>query len=212
MGDFDKARPINPGFGKPSFSRIEIRDILISIAVLTLAFTVMLARSNPRYFSTDAVENALSWLAISFILVITSFILHEMGHKFVAQHFGAWSEYRMYPLGLLLCIVSSLIGILFAAPGAVYINGRINDEMNGKISIAGPAVNLVLGFVALALSLILDGRMGAIMHLMAHLNGFLAAFNLIPLFPLDGSKVLRWNPVIYVIALALAIALVIVTW
>ena len=212
MDDFKRARPINPGFGKPSFSRIEIRDILISIAVLTIAFTVMLARSNPKYFSTDPVTNTLSWLAISLILVVTSFILHEMGHKFVAQHFGAWSEYRMYPLGLLLCIVSSLIGILFAAPGAVYINGRIDDKMNGKISIAGPTVNLVLGFIALVISLVVDGRMGAIMHLMAHLNGFLAAFNLIPIFPLDGSKVLKWNPVVYVAALALAIALVALTW
>ena len=212
MDDLSRARTINPGFRKPRFSRIEIRDILIAVLVLSVSFTIILARGNPSYFSSDMVENALKWFLVSVALVITSFMLHEFGHKFVAQRMGAWSEFRMYPMGLGLCLIMSIVGFLFAAPGAVYISGRIDDEMNGKISIAGPAVNLVLGFLTFGLSYCTTGMTSAIFFLMAHLNGFLAAFNMIPIFPLDGSKILKWNPAIYVVTLALGIALVVLTW
>ena len=212
MDDFDRARVINPGFGKPSFSKVEIRDIIIAVLVLSLSFTIMLSRSNPTYFSDDRMLNILHWFGISFILVITSFMLHEMGHKFVAQSMGAWSEFRMYPIGLALCVVMSFIGFLFAAPGVVYIRGEIDKEMNGKISIAGPAVNLVLGFIAFGVSMVTEGRMSAIMMLMASLNGFLAAFNMLPIFPLDGSKIWKWNPAVYIVTIALAVALVVITW
>jgi len=213
MDDFRNARIINPGFGRPRFSKVEIRDIAIAVIVLSISFTIILARGNPRYFSTDSFTNALYWFLISLILVMTSFILHEMGHKFVAQRMGAWSEFRMYPLGLGLCLLLSAVGgILFAAPGAVYINGVLDKEMNGKISIAGPIVNIVLGFLFLVLSYVTTGRTGAIFFLMAHLNGFLAAFNMLPIPPLDGSKILGWNIPVYIITIAAAIALVVITW
>ena len=80
-----------------------------------------------------------------FGLVALSFIGHELGHKIVAQKFGMWSEYRMFPMGLALSLVMSLVGFLIAAPGAVMIRGNgITNEENGRISIAGPAVNMVL--------------------------------------------------------------------
>ena len=212
MDSFRNARIINPGFGKKAFSKIEIRDILISILVLSVSFTIILVRGNPTFFSNDMVKNILSFFLLSVVMVVFSFMLHEMGHKFVAQRMGAWSEYRMYPMGLGLCLIFSLIGFLFAAPGAVYIAGRIDDKMNGKISIAGPAVNLVLGFICYGLWFVTTGRVSAIFFLMAHLNGFLAAFNMIPIFPLDGSKILKWNPVVFVVALALGVSLVLLTW
>ena len=212
MDDFRRAKVINPGFGKPTFSKIEIRDILIAVLVLSVSFTIILSRGNPDYFSKDMVKNVATWFLISVILVVTSFMLHEMGHKFVAQRMGAWSEFRMYPLGLGLCLVMSVVGFLFAAPGAVYVAGQIDDRMNGKISIAGPAVNLVLGYASYLLYMCTGGMMSALFLLMAHLNGFLAAFNMIPIFPLDGSKILKWNPMIYVATLVLGIALVVLTW
>ena len=39
--DFDGMYSANPGYGKSRFSRTELRDILISVAVLSLAFTIM---------------------------------------------------------------------------------------------------------------------------------------------------------------------------
>ena len=213
MDDYTASSAIKPGFRNMRFSGIEIRDIVIAVVVLSISFTIILARGNPTYFSNDTFTNIIYWFLISLILVMTSFMLHEFGHKFVAQKMGAWSEFRMYPVGLILCLVlSAVAGILFAAPGAVYIRGELDKEMNGKISIAGPLVNLALGFLAFGLSMVTTGRTGAIFFLMANLNGFLAAFNMLPIFPLDGSKILKWNIPLYVITLGAALILIYLTW
>jgi len=180
MSGFDGARRINTNYGMPVFSRIEIRDIAISVAVLTAAFTLIF--SDWKLFSNDFTTNLLCWIAAAFLLVILSFMLHEMGHK-------------------------------FTAPGAVYIRGYITDEMNGKISAAGPAVNIVIGAVSFVMYLIVpNGLSAAIFFLLAYINSFLAVFNLLPIPPLDGSKIYKWNLPLYIVMLAIAGALLLLTY
>ncbi len=211
MSGIEGARRINMNYGMPVFSKIELRDIAIAVAVLTAAFTIMFGRR--AWFSDDVLVNTLWWVLVSFILVMLSFMLHEFGHKFTAQKFGAWSEFRMYPTGLAICLVASFFGFLFAAPGAVYIRGYITEEMNGKISIAGPAVNIVISVIALVLYLVIwNGLSAGIFFLLAYMNAFLALFNLLPIPPLDGSKVMAWNPVVYVVSIIAAGTLLVLTF
>lgn len=202
---FEGAQRVNPGYKKPSFSNIEIRDILISVAVLSLSFTIIFGRAYPHYFNYDTATNYVYWFIISVALVVTSFLIHELGHKFTAQRYGAWSEFRMFPLGLVISLGFALVsGFLFAAPGAVYIRGRIDTKMDGVISLAGPGMNIILGFIAFAITLFTTGMTASIFWLLAYLNVFLALFNLIPIPPLDGYKIARWNIPAYLITVAVA--------
>lgn len=178
--------------------------------VLSLAFTIIYARSNTTFFFDDIILNTAMWFLTSVVIVSICFLLHELGHKFVAQRYGAWAEYRMYPQGLGLCLLFSLFGFLFAAPGAVVIAGRIDDARNGKISVAGPLVNLVLGALFLAMMFVTTGRLHAIIYLLAHFNVFLALFNLIPIPPLDGSKILKWNVPVFVAMAVAGVAMLLV--
>lgn len=210
MSGIEGARRINMNYGMPMFSRIELRDIAIAVAVLTASFTIIFSR-RWKLFSDNALTNVLWWILVSFILVMCSFILHELAHKFTAQKFGAWSEFRMYPAGLVLCLIMSVVGFLFAAPGAVYIRGYITDEMNGKISAAGPAVNIVISAIALVLWLLIpNGLAASLFFLLGYMNAFLAIFNLLPIPPLDGSKIFKWEPAIYILMIVLAAILLIV--
>ena len=208
----DNLRQVNPTYsstkGKIRFSKTEVLHITAAILVLTAAFTIIMIR---RYTISgyDQMTEIAIFIGISFILVVCSFLLHEFGHKFVAQKYNAWSEFRAYPYGLVIALLFSfLVGILFAAPGAVYIKGNIDKNTYGKISLAGPAVNFVIAAIAILITLSLEP--GSLIHfifrMLAWLNAFLGLFNMIPVLPFDGSKILAWNKPIYAIALLIGIA------
>lgn len=192
---------VTPGYGRSRFSRREIIELAISVLVLSLAFTIVLTRSNwgldgfPLFF--------LIWYGLCFALVALSFIPHELGHKFLAQKYGAWSEYRMSGKGLLMSLMISLFGFIIAAPGAVYINGRIDEEQNGKISAAGPMVNIIISAAAIVSLQFVTGMWTvSLLSFLAYLNAMLAIFNLIPIPPLDGSKVIRWSMPVWIAMIA----------
>lgn len=209
MEDYDGLTRINSGFGRPKFSQTELRDILISVIVLSLAFTILYrSGSVMNYFRYHLGSDAAAYaglFALSIVLVVLSFMLHELGHKFVAQKAGLWSEYRMFPMGLVITLVTSFMGFLFAAPGAVCIAGNMDDRTNGKVSIAGPAVNIVLAAIGIAGSLAFNHSSLVVPFLLlANLNAFLAMFNLLPVPPLDGSKIIKWDLIIWGCAMAVA--------
>ena len=195
-------RSINYAYGR--YSPIELREIGISVLVLSVAFTILLSFRNDM--------DILLLFVISLVIVCTSFMLHELAHKFTAQRYGIWAEYRMFPMGLMMALLFSFMGFIFAAPGAVYINGYIDREKNGKIGAAGPAVNIVISAVAVVFALMTTGMLSSILWMMAGINAFFALFNLLPIHPLDGSKVRMWSMPVYLSMLAAAVALLAVSW
>lgn len=196
-----------------TFSMTEIRDILISAIVLTLALMIaFIGSSYEDYFDYHFGSAYIAAeFVVTFIIILLSFVGHELGHKFVAQDMGCWAEFRMYPLGLLICLLLSFTGFIFAAPGAVYIEGVGDNRRYGKISIAGPAVNLVLGVIGIFGCLAFNYTAFLVpFFALASMNISLAVFNLIPVMPLDGAKVWKWNKGVYLASMAVAIALLIV--
>lgn len=196
---YDRTIHIPSGYGKIRFGKVEMRNIALAVGALTLAFTLsMFLRSSISGLSTT--EFFFYALGTSFVAVLTGFMLHELAHKVVAQRNGAWAEFRAYPMGLAIAIVTALFGFLLAAPGAVYIQGMISRKQNGLISIAGPLTNLGLGIPFLALGLWLEtGLLAIALYWIGSVNILLAVFNLLPIAPLDGSKVLKWSVPIYAV-------------
>ncbi|MCK9150345.1 site-2 protease family protein [Methanobacterium alcaliphilum] len=181
------------------FTSREIRDIIISMLVIALVFAFA--------FSNKNLTLTISLFPITLIAVGLGFVLHELSHKLVAIKYGFWAEYRLWVEGLILALVTSYFGFVFAAPGAVYIHGEyIDKEQNGKISLAGPVTNIILALIFLALIPYVQGSLilSAITQLGFAINSFLAFFNLIPFAILDGAKIFRWNPLIWVIAILIA--------
>jgi Zn-dependent protease len=124
-----------------------------------------------------------------------------MGHKIIAQRYGCWAEFRVWPQGLLLAVISAFVGFLFAAPGAVYVRGHLSKEQNGKVSAAGPLTNIAVASFLLPVIFLVPGITGEIRTLIIMvciLNVFIGGFNMIPFPPLDGSKIIKWNPVIWI--------------
>jgi Zn-dependent protease len=134
-------------------------------------------------------------LTISLVAVGPGFVLHEMSHKFTARRYGYWAEFRVWPLGLILALITSMFGFIFAAPGATYISGQnITHSENGKISIAGPLTNVAVA-LAFVPFLVVGGNSfwGYLGSYGVYINVFLALFNMLPVMPLDGAKVFGWS-------------------
>jgi Zn-dependent protease len=196
-------RTINPGGAK--YGLIEVRDIGISVLVLSIAFTIAF------YVNGNDIEILLLF-GMSAMIVLTSFVAHELAHKFVAQRYGAWAEYRLFPTGLLIALLISFTGFIFAAPGAVYIGGHIDDDSYGKTAAAGPATNIVISAIAAALAYMTTDLLSSVLWIMASINAFFAVFNMIPVSPFDGSKIHRWNPMVYIVMVAAAVCLLAFVW
>jgi len=192
-----------------SFSRTELLHIGIAMAVLTVAFAFAFAPSPP----TAHLSMVLGNLPLSFLAIATAFFCHELAHKYMGMRYGYWSEFRMYPQGLLFALVLGVaVGIVFAAPGAVQIYGRPSREESGRISAAGPAVNVAIALGFMMLWYATGGLVGTAALFIAAINAFLAFFNLLPFGPMDGRKIFRWRKEIWGGLLAVSVALFGVSW
>jgi Zn-dependent protease len=141
-----------------------------------------------------------------FLLIIPllySIIIHELAHGWVAEKMGdstaRWLGRlslnplkHLDPIGTLMLFI---FGFGWAKPVPVNFN-NLHDPRKGMIlvSAAGIVANTLLAFVALFLLRVVNpppfGVTSTFLIYMAQINIILASFNLIPIPPLDGSKIL----------------------
>ncbi len=181
-----------------NIDRHEAKDIIVSWLVVSVAFGWVMKKSFAGMLAFP-MDFAFA-LVVAMVAVGTGFILHELAHRTIAIHFGAKARYVAWKNGLILALaLAFLTGFVFAAPGAVYIFGRnIDRKQNGLISLAGPATNTLTAIIFLAIAFVFGKSIvGMIAAVAASINIWLAAFNLIPIFPLDGSKVFAWQPIVW---------------
>ena len=81
------------------FTSSEVRDLIIAFIVISLCFGIATTRKD--------VQAILFILPIVMVGVGTGFILHELGHKFVSMKYGYWAEFKLWPQGLLVALVTS---------------------------------------------------------------------------------------------------------
>jgi Zn-dependent protease len=148
------------------------------------------------------------------IILLVSFPVHEFAHAWAAYRLGDGTA-KMFgrltlnpivhfdPIGGLLLLASSLtgFGIGWAKPTPVNpANLRGGHDSEGIVAFAGPAANLVLAALgAIPFRLLIAAEQGGtdvpiiVIQVVAYfvlINVALMIFNLVPIPPLDGSKVL----------------------
>ena len=183
------------------FSEIEKQHLLKAWIAISVAFALL-------YSSIFSLDFPI-YLGIMLFTVGLGFLLHEIAHKYVAQKYHCFAEFRADDRMLILAIIFSFFGFVFAAPGAVIIMGRINKEKNGKISIAGPAANIFLSIAFLLLGLLNIPLAGMAFSYGMRTNAWLALFNMIPFGNFDGRKIMEWSKPAYFLAAGIALILVV---
>jgi Zn-dependent protease len=196
----------------------ELKELALADIVLSVAFTlVLLGGIGTAIQFPDAL---LYFFPIALIAITLTFVLHEMMHKFVAQRYGAIAAFKASRIGLIITLIPSMLGFLIGLPGATIIySNRFTQEEEGIVSLAGPLTNFAVFFVFLAVGMIeyphflsqvlLSFTGGAnlsyfqnMINITLFISLILAFFNMLPIYPLDGSKVLKWSKPAYLATLA----------
>lgn len=111
-------------------------------------------------------------MAYEFVCSLTAVVIHEFAHARVAKKLGyALNEIRLMPYGAALCM-----------------NADITPKHEILIAAAGPIINLVLGLLFAALWWLVPTSY-AFTQEFCLCNLYIGVFNLLPVYPLDGGRI-----------------------
>jgi len=148
---------------------------------------------------------------LSVVILILSVILHEVSHGFMADRLGDPTARlagrltlnplkHIDPIGsIIVPLITSLAGFTFGwAKPVPYNPYNLKNRRQGEflIALAGPAANLAIALIFGTILRFMDlnapgiAPFVTIISYIVIINIVLAVFNLIPLPPLDGSKIL----------------------
>lgn len=180
------------------FTIYEIIDIIVMCVALGYIFQDYVAPQIARVKEYDPIKEFAKkqdfsqfWLAIA--VTAPAIILHEFGHKFVALAFGATATFEAAYGFLVFALILKYFKapFLFFVPAYIAWSGPVDSFGIFWIAIAGPLVNGLLwlaSYTALKLNKV-PKKYVPFVILTKKINGFLAIFNMIPLFGFDGSHV-----------------------
>jgi len=157
-------------------------DLDLSWFLIFLLITWSLATGvYPSQFS--GLSKLAYWLmgAASAIGLFLSVILHELMHSIIARRYGLPMK------GITLFIFGGVAKMEDEPP---------SPKAEFSMAVAGPVTSIVIAAIFYGLSLLAKGSfvpvaIHGVLRYLGFINGLLAAFNLIPAFPLDGGRILR---------------------
>jgi Zn-dependent protease len=147
-------------------------------------------------------------IVIVLVVIVISMTLHEMAHGFVAYKLGdqtpkADGRLTFNPIKHLDLYMSVILPLLLALSGGPIFGGakpvrinanklRWNEWGFALVAIAGPLTNLLLAFICFQVLYYAapTGVLAAVLAQAVWVNLGFCIFNMIPIPPLDGSRVL----------------------
>ncbi len=187
-----------------SFTSKEKQELLIGTAIFVLVGLSVVV--NPLDFILNIDTNLILFLVILACFMIPLWLFHELAHKFTAQYYGLYSEFRLYPNFALISLLSAFFPFpKIIAPGVVHISGVYRSDISARTAMAGPLINILIGGIFLSLAAISSDNWSSLLLYVSYLSFNLALFNLLPFSVLDGAKIFHWNQSFYILLFGLTI-------
>ncbi|EZQ01888.1 MULTISPECIES: peptidase M50 [Acidianus] len=151
------------------------------------------------------------------VAAVLAIIPHEIAHRQVARRYGCYSRFTLSFTGFLATTIINLIAFF----GLVFFSGytliacrffSADNEINGKTAAAGPATNIALALLFYVLSHVTPFfLLNLFFFYVSAFNAFVAFFNLLPFWVLDGLKVFKWNIAVWAIMIVISLAIMFLT-
>jgi Zn-dependent protease/predicted transcriptional regulator len=158
----------------------EVRLDTSWVIVATLLTWTLATAVFPFYYP-GLLRDSYWWMGVAGAVgLFGSIVVHELCHSVVARRYGI-------PMRGITLFIFGGVAEMDEEPG--------NAKAEFLMAIAGPLASVVLGCVFYALGAAIHGyarlELVGVLAYLARINWMLAAFNMIPAFPLDGGRVLR---------------------
>ncbi|MDI3469632.1 MAG: hypothetical protein OJF62_001695 [Pseudolabrys sp.] len=162
---------------------LNIGSVAGTVVRIHLTFLLFLAWIFAASYASAGPATAFDTV-LFIVLLFLCVLLHEFGHIFTARAFGVTTPYvTLLPIG--------------GVAQLEHIPEKPSEEF--LVAIAGPIVNVVIAGMLMLAGAHIDSGASAdvgnaqvsMIDRLAAVNLFIALFNLIPAFPMDGGRVLR---------------------
>ncbi len=188
------------------FSKTELNGFLLT----TFVFAFIYSFNKWGAVSFDA-KTGISNLIIGIFLCGSGLFVHHAGQRLMALKLGVKAEHKVWWPGLIIALVLAVLSygkITVYAASAVFITLLPQHRLGGhrymenvgslaKTALAGPVLNIILGSTAIILN-----QLGVLPDSVSTpifmFNLYFAAWNLIPIPPLDGSRIIYYSRLVYV--------------
>ncbi len=179
------------------FNREEKKALIITI--LVLGFIVGFNDGSKEFILS-------SWLLSFFLLLIgiaLSVLFHETGHRLVAFPAGFRVEYQLWWYGLVIGIIFAIFSkgkVWILAPGSIWAHHMLihrlgffrygpNTMAFSLISLAGPVASVIFATWIKTIDWLFFAGANAFLQKLFIFNLAYAVWSLVPIPPLDGSRV-----------------------
>ncbi|MFH0737819.1 MAG: hypothetical protein V1827_04540 [Candidatus Micrarchaeota archaeon] len=186
------------------FHHINLTEILAVLgASLVLGISI-----SWQYFGDDL----WGWIAINTAICLIGAIIHEVSHRLFAHYFKIRMEYRFWPAGSLLTLVSSYLGNAFSIQG--FILEEIPPEtpkwQAGLMKLSAPVISAIVMCVFAYMYYLEPNPVYQIVY---STSALWAMAEMLPFGSLDGKDIKDWSPTVWGISFFLiSSAYVIVTF
>ena len=182
---------------------IQFRLFNIQVTILPWFWLIMLYlgwvfTSTPGSSGVDGAQLLL--MALVVLAGFLSLLIHEFGHALLIKKFGQPTEIVLHGMG----------GFATHPPGV------FTPVQNFLVSAGGPAAQIAFGLVGLLLlqaEILPDTQIRAFVGFFTYLSLVWAVFNLLPIFPMDGGRMLAAflpadkQPLVHLVGMALPIGI-----
>ena len=186
------------------FSTDETRSFIVSATLLAVVYSW-----NDWGVTQFELASGLKNLLFAFALISLTLFVHHSGQRFSALAFGLRAEQKLWWYGSLIALILVMVSdgtikllaatstLAFILPahrlGAFRYGPGLSVIM--KVVIAGPLFNLLFA----CLIKLTEPLIGNLAHELFLLNVAFAWWNLLPIPPLDGSKIFYWSRSAYLL-------------
>jgi len=153
-----------------------------------IAFIIALIAISLTVGSRYLVYGPITFFPIVAASVSLAFLPHELMHRYIARKMGCFNY-----------------------------DPVTRKRIEGVSAIAGPLTNLVIALIGIILLntvalLIVNQYLNIFLLYLIIVNAWIAFFNLLPVPPLDGSKIISWKPINWALLFTLSIILLFLYW